>query len=105
MITRYKKPLQKRAVRTRAKISRSSSRARLTVFRSNKFIYAQIIDDVKGVTMASAFGHDPKEVGEKIAQKALAAKITSIVFDRGAYNYHGQVKVLAEAARAGGLQF
>ncbi len=105
MLTRYKKPLQKRAVRTRAKISRSSSRPRLTVFRSNKFIYAQIIDDTKGVTLAAAAGHDPKEVGAAIAKKALEAKLKSIVFDRGPYNYHGQVQVLAEAARAAGLEF
>jgi large subunit ribosomal protein L18 len=104
MIRRYTNSVSQRAVRTRAKIA-NSGRPRLTVFRSNKFIYAQVIDDAKHVTLAHSFGKNPKEVGEKIAQKAKEAKIDKIVFDRGRYNYHGQVKLLAEAARAGGLQF
>jgi len=75
------------------------------VFRSLKFIYAQIIDDAKGVTLAQAKGKDPKEVGQKLAGLALKKKVIKVVFDRGAYRYHGRVKTLADAARSGGLEF
>jgi len=77
----------------------------LSVFRSLKFIYAQIIDDQKGVTLVSAWGKNPKEVGEEIAKKSKTKKIIKVVFDRGAYHYHGRVKTLADAARSGGLEF
>jgi len=80
-------------------------RKRLTVFRSLKYIYAQVIDDEKGHTLASAFGIDPKKVGKEIAQKALAKKVKKIKFDRRKYKYHGKVKFLAEAARKAGLEF
>lgn len=80
-------------------------RKRLTVFRSLKFIYAQIIDDDKGHTLVSAFGKDPKKVGLEIARKALAKKIKKIRFDRRKYKYHGKIKALAQAARKGGLEF
>lgn len=80
-------------------------RMRLSVFRSNKFIYAQVIDDEKGHTIASSFGKDAKEVGTKIAELTLKKKIQKIVFDRRKYRYHGKVKVLAEAAREKGLEF
>ncbi len=80
-------------------------RMRLSVFRSNKFIYAQIIDDEKGHTLAHAKGKDAKEVGEKVAELALAKKVKKISFDKGNYRYHGKVKALAEAARAKGLEF
>jgi len=84
---------------------RNLNRPRLSVFRSSKFIYAQVIDDAKGVTVASARGKSAATVGEQVAKKALKAKVTQVVFDRGSYKYHGQVKHLAEAARAAGLQF
>lgn len=102
----------------RKKVQGSSERPRLSVFRSNTTIYAQVIDDVKGVTLASAssleLGEERKwntnaeaagQVGKKIAEKALAAGITAVVFDRNGYLYHGKVKALAEGAREGGLKF
>ncbi len=78
---------------------------RLTVFRSNKYIYAQAVDDAKGVTVAEAHGKDPQEVGKLVAQRAVKAGVKKIAFDRGGYRYHGQVKTLADAAREGGLTF
>jgi len=80
-------------------------RKRLAVFKSNKFIYAQVIDDEKGITLAAAKGKDPKEVGTKVAELALKKKVKKIVFDRRKYKYHGKVKELAEAARKKGLEF
>lgn len=103
--------------RVRAKISGTPERPRLNVFRSTKHIYAQIVDDVNGVTLASAsslskdFDGDggnvegAKKVGELIAKNAVAKGITEVVFDRGGYLYHGRVKELAEGAREGGLKF
>jgi len=102
--------------RVRAKISGTSACPRLAVFRSNKHIEAQIIDDVKGVTLASASSvqlklanggnvEAAKVVGAKIAEEAKAKKISQVVFDRGGYIYHGRVAALAEAAREGGLKF
>ena len=101
----------------RKRVSGSSERPRLSVFRSNKGIYAQIIDDVTGKTVASAsslskdFASNGNKsdqsgaVGKLVAQKAIAAGITSVVFDRNGYLYHGRVKSLAEGAREGGLIF
>src|SRR5690606_12362532 len=102
----------------RKKISGTVERPRLSVFRSNTNIYAQIIDDTKGVTLASASSlelfeefqqnttvQDAAEVGKKLAEKAIAAGITKVVFDRNGYLYHGKVKALADGAREGGLQF
>ena len=92
-------------------------RPRLTVFRSSKHIYAQLIDDVKGVTLASVsslaeegvpYGGNKKAasaVGKKVADVAKKKGITKVAFDRGHYRYHGRIKALAEAAREGGLQF
>jgi len=80
-------------------------RPRLTVFRSNKYIYGQIIDDTKGYTLTAAKGENAKEVGEKIAEQALKQKIKKVVYDRRNYKYHGKIKALAEAARAKGLEF
>lgn len=102
--------------RVRAKISGTSDRPRLVVFRSNKNIEAQIIDDVKGVTLVSASSvqlklenggnvEGAKVVGAKLAELAKAKKIENVVFDRGGYIYHGRVAALAEAAREGGLKF
>lgn len=105
----------KRHVRIRSKISGTAERPRLAVYRSNANISAQIIDDVKGVTLvaASTYGADitggnkaaAREVGKQIAEKAIAKGITEVVFDRGGYLYHGRVSELAEGAREGGLKF
>lgn len=101
----------------RKKVKGSSERPRLSVFRSNTSIYAQIIDDIKGVTLVSASSLDlggrkensnvvaALEVGKKIAAKAQEAGIQAVVFDRNGYLYHGKVKALAEGAREGGLKF
>jgi large subunit ribosomal protein L18 len=102
----------------RKKIRGTAERPRLSVFRSNKFIYAQVVNDDLGITLAAASGKDndvagqktskteqSKLVGKAVAQKALDAGITEVVFDRGGYLYHGRVKSLAEGAREGGLKF
>jgi large subunit ribosomal protein L18 len=79
-------------------------RPRLTVFKSNKYLYGQLIDDVKGHTLASINKvKDPNSVGEGIAQKALKLKINKAVFDRGQFRYHGKIKQIADAARKAGL--
>ena len=111
---------QNRHLRVRRKISGTAERPRLCVFRSNKHIYAQVIDDVEGKTLVAAstveadiknaveHGGDKnaaKAVGEAVAKKALDAGITNVVFDRGGYIYTGRVKELAEAAREAGLKF
>jgi len=85
------------------KIRGTSERPRLRVYRSLKFIYVQAIDDQKSHTIASAFGQDPGTVGREIAEKLGPGK--AIIFDRGRYKYHGQVKTLASAARKSGLIF
>lgn len=107
----------KRHSRVRSKISGTAECPRLNVFRSNKNIYAQLIDDVAGVTLASASSLDNKDisgetkvnqasvVGEAIAKSAVEKGIKKVVFDRGGYLYHGRVQALAEAARENGLEF
>ena len=106
----------RRHARVRSKISGTAECPRLCVYRSNKNIEAQIIDDVKGVTLVAASSMSLKlengsnieaaqKVGADIAQKALAKKIKAVVFDRSGYIYHGRVKALAEAAREAGLKF
>ena len=108
----------KRHLRVRKKVSGTPERPRLSVYRSEKNIYAQIIDDVNAVTLASASTLDKdlnlkvggnkeaaKLVGELIAKKALDKGITEVVFDRGGYVYHGRVQVLADSAREAGLKF
>ena len=117
--------LSDRTARRTAKVRRvirraGAGRARLSVFRSSKHIYAQIIDDVKGETLAAASSLEKdmrgsmknganiaaaKAVGKLVAERAAAKGIKDVVFDRGAYLYHGRVKALAEAAREGGLNF
>lgn len=101
--------------RVRAKISGSTELPRLCVFRSSGHMYAQVIDDVKGVTVVSASslkignsfkGKDlAKEVGKIVAKEAIAKNVKSVVFDRNGFLYHGRVKALADGAREGGLQF
>ena len=107
----------KRHKRVRSKISGTPERPRLNVFRSETNIYAQIIDDTQGVTLASANSLEKgfecdgtktdaaKKVGQMVAERAKAKGIDTVVFDRGGYVYHGRVQALAEGAREGGLQF
>lgn len=89
----------------RSKISGTAERPRLSVFKSNSAVYAQLIDDVKGATLAAAQGADAQAVGVEIAKSASAKGVKSAVFDRGGYRYIGKIKALAEAAREGGLKF
>ena len=100
--------------RIRKSVNGTAERPRLSVFRSNKQIYAQVINDLTGTTLASASSlgletipkkEQAAKVGALVAEKALAAGITSVVFDRNGYLYHGRVKELADAARNGGLNF
>jgi len=123
---KYKNLREKRRARIKAKIRGTTKCPRLVVFRSNKYIYGQIIDDEKAVTLASASSFGAKsrvagkafgdarqkskvdiagEVGEMIAKKATDLSITKVVFDRAGYKYHGQVKALADGARKKGLKF
>jgi len=111
----------RRTGRVRAAIAKkSTNRPRLSVFRSSKHIYAQVIDDAEGRTLAHASSVDPEiksglktgantdaatAVGKLVAERAKKAGVDQVVFDRGAYMYHGRVKALAEAAREGGLSF
>ena len=88
--------------RIRGKISGTAARPRMTVFRSNKQIYVQLVDDLAGKTLAAA---SSKGIEDAIAKKALEAGITEVVFDRNGYLFHGRVKSLADAARNGGLKF
>jgi large subunit ribosomal protein L18 len=112
---------EKRQTRVRARLARTNtSRPRLSVFRSSKHIYAQVIDDVAGKTLAAASSLDEAlradkktgankdaaaAVGKLVAERAKAAGVTSVVFDRGGYLFHGRVKALADAARESGLDF
>jgi large subunit ribosomal protein L18 len=106
---------QRRAQRTRTRLKAlSSGRLRLTVFRSSKNIYAQVIDDARGVTVAAASsleadkGSDKgaaEKVGQLVAQRAIEKGVKDVVFDRGGYIYHGRIKALADAAREAGLNF
>jgi len=100
---------QKRKARVRAKISGTAARPRLSVFKSNKSLLAQIIDDAKGVTILSVQVKGKtkvagKELGVAVAKAAMAKKITTVVFDRSGYRFHGTVKEIADAAREGGLK-
>jgi large subunit ribosomal protein L18 len=109
---------KKRQSRNRHRLTTHGTRPRLSIFRSGKHIYAQVIDDIRAVTVASASTNekDAKEgkswnvdaassVGKKIAERAKAAGVTQVMFDRGGYIYHGRIKALADAARQGGLEF
>ena len=114
-------PQQRRKQRVRTRIRRETTdRLRLSVFRSGQHIYAQVIDDKKGITVAAASTAEKdmrakvkngatlegaQAVGSLVAKRALDAKVSKVVFDRGSYLFHGRVKALAEAARAAGLQF
>ena len=115
VLTKPTKRLKRRR-RVRAKVRGSAERPRISVFRSNRGIQAQLIDDVRGHTLAAvnwvegdlkslARMDQAKRAGELLAERAKAAGIESAVFDRGGYQYHGRVKALAEGAREGGLSF
>ena len=108
------KIFNRRKTRIRAKVYGTAERPRLSVFKSHKYIYAQIINDDKGMTLAAFDSRQSKakspieraeEVGVGIAKKAKAANITKVVFDRSGYLYTGKIKVVADAARKGGLEF
>jgi large subunit ribosomal protein L18 len=124
MRLKYRKPLttrKRRHVRVRAKVSGTAARPRLNIFRSSAHIYAQVIDDVQGRTLAAASDLEQevkdragagakksdraKAVGEVIAERAKGAGLESVVFDRGGFLYHGRVKAVADGAREGGLKF
>jgi large subunit ribosomal protein L18 len=120
MSVKSQKARKRRHMRIRAKISGTASRPRLNVFRSSRHIYAQVIDDKVGHTLAAASsldsalaeqmaGKTKKEqaaiVGKAVAERALEKGVANVVFDRGGYLYHGRVKALAESAREAGLQF
>ncbi len=105
-----------RQTRIRAKVKVNVNRPRLSVYRSNKYIYAQVIDDVNSKTVvglsekaltkkAKTKTENAKELGIAIAKKAIQKKVENVVFDKGSYKYHGRVKALAEGAREGGLKF
>ena len=109
---------ERRKARVRSAIKAAANgKLRLSIFRSGKHIYAQIIDDVKGITLVSASTQEAafegsggnvvaaKRIGELIAQRALAKQITDVVFDRGGYLYHGRIQALADGAREAGLKF
>lgn len=107
---------KKRKIRIRKKVFGTSERPRLVVYKSNQYIYAQIIDDEKGHTLVSFSSlllnsekkknkDASKEVGVEIAKRAIEKNITKVVFDRNGYIYHGRVKALADGAREGGLKF
>jgi large subunit ribosomal protein L18 len=120
-MTSAAKLFERRKTRTRYRIRKNSGgRVRLTVFRSERHIYAQVIDDAKGVTLAQASSVDKDlkgkhktgadktaatEVGKLLAERAIKAGVKEVVFDRGGYLYHGRVKALADAAREAGLSF
>lgn len=103
----------RRHARVRSRISGTAERPRLTVFKSNRFVSVQVIDDVAGVTLAAAHGREFKgtltaqaaAVGKEIAKRAKEKGVSAVVFDRGGYSYAAQIKALADAAREGGLVF
>ena len=108
----------RRAGRTRVKISGTAEKPRLSVFRSNRYVYAQLIDDKRGHTMVGASTFEIKKaagkdstktvqaerIGEELAKKALAAGVKQVVFDKGSYKYHGRIKAVAEGAKKSGLK-
>ena len=116
-VIRRKSNRHKRRLKIRSKIKGTDKRPRLSVFRSNKYTYAQLIDDIKGETLAGVSIVDVKklhksakksvaafELGKKIAEKAKEKKIKKVVFDRGGYSYQGRIKQVAEGVREGGLE-
>lgn len=115
VVKQYRDKRIRRHARIRREVIGSAARPRLAVFRSDRHIYCQAIDDAAGHTLAAASDHDLKtkssnkaiaeQVGRLVAERSLKQGITAVVFDRGGYRYHGRVQSLAEGARAGGLKF
>lgn len=114
LIQKKNTSFERRRKRVRSKIHGTKDRPRLSVFRSHKYLYAQVIDDDAGKTLVSASSlglakvkssERAKTIGEEIAKKAKAVKITKVVFDRNGYIYAGKIKAVADAAREGGLKF
>jgi large subunit ribosomal protein L18 len=121
MMSKYRSSTERRQARVRRAVKKAAGeRLRLSVFRSSKHIYAQVIDDTKGQTVAAASSVDKrlreglktgadvkaaKAVGKLVAERLIEKGVKNVVFDRGNYRYHGRVKALADAAREGGLQF
>lgn len=117
MLTQHLDGRSRRHNRIRYQVKGTSQKPRLSIFRSNTQVICQLVDDVNGVTLAAASGQDlgatvkgtkterAAKVGELLAERALAKKVTTIVFDRGGYKYHGRVKAVAEQLRQKGLQF
>lgn len=97
--------INRRHKKIRSTLSGTAERPRLSVFKSHKYMYAQLIDDTKGHTLAQANSDDAKKVGTEIAKKAKDLKIEKVVFDRGGYLYTGKIKLIADGAREGGLNF
>jgi large subunit ribosomal protein L18 len=115
VVTKEQRRLKRRR-RVRAKVVGTAARPRISIFRSNRGIAAQLIDDERGHTLAAAGSHEAAlrglskgeaagEVGKLLAQRGVEAGVTRVVFDRGGYRYHGRVKSLADGAREGGLEF
>lgn len=113
-VTRHKAQRQRRKMRVRGRVVGTAKRPRLSVFRSAKHVYAQIINDEKGVTLVSCSDVDVKngtkterafKMGKELSERAKKKKIKKVVFDRGGYAYHGRVKAVADGAREGGLEF
>lgn len=114
---RGKDTRKRRRDRVRRKLRGTPHRPRLSVYRSNKYIYAQVIDDTEGVTLAAASSQEPDlradrlnvktaaKVGTMVADRAKDAGVSTVIFDRGSYRYHGRLKALADAAREAGLEF
>lgn len=114
---RGKDTRKRRRERVRRKLRGTPERPRLSVYRSNQYIYAQVIDDMDGVTLAAASSQEPDlrsdrlnvdtaaKVGTMVADRAKEAGVSTVVFDRGSYKYHGRLKALADAAREAGLEF
>ncbi|MDH3590711.1 MAG: 50S ribosomal protein L18 [Planctomycetota bacterium] len=113
---RINKQRERRAFHTRKRVQGEAARPRLSVYRSNKHIYAQLVDDERGVTLCASSSRKicgpyggtvdhAKQVGSDVAEKALALEVKEVRFDRGAYRYHGRVRALADAAREKGLVF
>jgi large subunit ribosomal protein L18 len=114
----FNKALRRQKIRwkIRKRLEGTTERPRISIFRSNKYIYAQLIDDIKGVTLTSASSKkvatqdmsktaQAAAVGKKLAEQALALGVSAVLFDRSGYLYHGRVKALADGAREGGLKF
>ncbi len=105
IVKRYASRAARRLARVRSAVSKNLEVPRLSVFKSNKYLYAQIIDQKTGKSVAGVRSKTADEAGKRITEKAMATGIKNVIFDRGSYRYHGKVKLLAESAREAGLEF